>query len=236
MEILLGSIRITPWVVVLLAACSWGDMPPPNMPPPPLPPGPGGPPTCRQGVHVWNGYHFGHDNLRPVVVNISSYTLDLAAWNIEGSPIFLRATGEGFTITVRDGGDAGSGWLGLASVWVDANGHILRAEVTMNTALLARYGPRVAAHVLAQELGHLMGLDHQRGADDSAMDDCQGRGSGWLACLDSVEGMTPNAHDFEQLRQIYEHVTGDLTPPACTGQMVVHSFGATDLGGDHVHP
>lgn len=227
MEIFLRIIRMAP-VVMLLSGCLWSSNPPPSTP--------GDPPTCSKGVHVWENYHLRHSDLSPIVVNNSSYTPDLAAWNVEGNPIQLRSSGKGFTITVKDGGDEDSGYLGLASVKVDGNGHIKWGQVTMNRIKLADFGPNAAAHVLAQELGHLLGLDHQRGADDSALDDCQGRGSKWRECLESVEGMTPNAHDFEQLREIYAHVTeGSSPPPVCAGQLVIHSFSATDLGGDHGH-
>ncbi len=225
--------RLLAITFILLAGCKITTGPTT----PPVPPA--GPPVCN-AQHVWENYHLAHDSLSLVVVNTSSYEPDLEAWNSDTHPIRLRDSGTGFTITVKDGGDANSGWLGLASVWVNSKGHILRGEVTMNLTLLARYGPNVAAHVLTQELGHLLGLDHQRGADDSAMDDCQGRGAGWLSCLDSVAGMTPNAHDFEQLREIYAHVPGAPVPPKppteCEGseQLVLHVFPAED-GGDHDH-
>ncbi len=203
-----------------LAGCTFGAMPPPEVAPPV---------ECSSEVHAWNDYHLPHDALSPVVVNKSGYTPDLVAWNDLDTPIRLRSSGSGFVITVEEGGGAGSSWLGLASVRVDGDGHIQSATVTMNRTLLSQYGPNVAAHVLAQEIGHLLGLDHQRGADDSCMDDCQGRGSGWLACLSSEAGTTPNAHDAEQLRAIYSHaVGGPGPPPAACGSgartVLVHQF------------
>ncbi len=83
--------------ILVCQGCQWGTLPPPEMPPPPLPPGPGDPPTCSEGVHVWENFHLGDDNLRPIVVNTSSFAPDLLAWNIEGSPIELRSSGSGFT-------------------------------------------------------------------------------------------------------------------------------------------
>lgn len=195
-----------------------------------------GPPICN-AQHSWENYHLPHYAVeRSVVVhNTSSYVPDLESWNtLDGNPITLVDGGTGFTIEIRDGGDANSGWLGLASVWANGEGHISKGVVTMNLTLLAKYDPNVAAHVLAQELGHILGLDHQRGADDSAMDDCQGRGSGWLACLSSEAGTTPNAHDGEQLATKYQHAVG-APPPSCVGgefQFVLHTFSAADGGTD----
>ncbi len=206
---------------LLLTACQFGTLPPPTT----------GPPICN-AQHSWKEYHLPNYAVESQVVvdNTSSYAPDLESWNtLQGNPITLVDTGLGFVIEVKDGGDADSGWLGLASVWANSQGHITRGVVTMNLTLLARYGPNVARHVLAQEIGHILGLAHQRGADDSAMDDCQGRGSGWLACLSSDEGTTPNAHDGEQLAIKYEHVTGEPPiPPTCVGaefQIILHTFG-----------
>lgn len=197
--------------LLFLTACRFGDVAPPTI-------------VCSE-QHSWEDYHLPHDSLSPVVLNESGYTPDLVGWNQLGTPIELRTSGDGFAITVQEGGDEGSGWLGLATVKVGAGGHIRQATVTMNRTLLAAYDPRVADHVLCQELGHLLGLGHQRQADDSCLDDCQGRGSGWLACLSSAEGTTPNAHDAEQLETIYAHA-GDGKPPTsgCVGSLVLHAF------------
>lgn len=210
----------------LLASCTIGNGPPPVAPPT----------TCTTEAHAWKGYHLPHNGLSPVVRNRSGYTPDLVAWNNLVTPIHLRADGAGFPIEIEEGGDADSSWLGLASVRIGGDGHIVSAGVTMNRTLLARYGPRVAAHVLCQEMGHLLGLDHQRQADDSCMDDCQGRGSGWLQCLDSEDGATPNAHDAEQLSVIYEHAVDGAPPPvSCSGDTLqIHAFPSEDRGG-HGH-
>ena len=209
-------------LVVALVSCTLVAGPPPATPP-----------TCTSGQHSWNGYHLGHTDLEPVVANNSGYLPDLGAWNALGTVIQLRPAGTGFAITIEEGGDADSPWLGLASIQLGGGGHIVRATVTMNRTLLDRYPKAVADHVLCQELGHLLGLDHQRQADDSCMDDCQGRGSGWLACLSSEEGKTPNAHDAEQLRDIYAHVEGPPVPPACAAGTVLEVHAFPTQHGDH---
>ena len=204
------------------------------------PPHPTTPPTCSMGQHVWENYHLAHDALSPVIDNQSSYVVPIAAWNAYDAPVKLRAAGTGFTITVKDGGDASSTWLGLATVSPDGNGHIRRGTVTMNRTLLERYPEPyrayMIAHVMWQELGHLAGLDHQRGVDDSAMDDCGGR-SPWRDCLANPEALEFNQHDVDQLVAIYAHVTGDALPPGCSssdeGEVIVHEFPVE--GGVHGH-
>ena len=195
----------------------------------PMPPMPTMPPLCM-AQHDWNGYHLGHDAMSPSVTNTSGYELDLNAWNALGTPITMLDGGGGFPIEVVEGGNASSGWLGIASVKLDSDLHIVSALVQMNRTLLNRHGPNAAKHVLCQEIGHILGLDHQY-ASDSCMDDCSRSGNG-RACLDNPEATTPNAHDAEQLRTIYSHVGESMPPlpppPMCLGDsasnITIHIF------------
>lgn len=187
------------------------------------------PPPCT-AQHSWENYHLPHHALEPVIRNESSFAVDLAVWNELDTPLTLRSVGVGYEIQIQDGGDANSSWLGLATVRVDNEDHIHSPRVQMNAIKLAGYSATVAAHVACQELGHELGLDHQRLVDDSCMDDCQGRDSrtAWLACLENPRAVGPNAHDAQQLRQIYAHAVDDPPspppPPNCVGTTTLHAF------------
>ena len=209
-------------LAVLLASCASS---PPGTPPPPCP---------VEGFisaegHIWGdgerAYHLGHDARSPVLVNSSTYEVDVESWNDLETPITLRTEGEGFPLTVIEGGDLQSGWLGLASIEIDADGHIQSGEVTMNKSILDDYTSNTAAHVLCQEIGHLLGLEHNRGELDTCMNDCADA-SNFRDCLNLDFGKTPNTHDGETLRLIYAHAGDPPTPPCSAGVVILHTFPA----------
>lgn len=147
--------------------------------------------------HAWATYHWRSDKLSPAVKDRTKSSLyDVSAgvteWSGLGTPIqpFTANKGE---ITVKEASNIF--WLGLARIFIDEDGHITKGEVQLNTRLLAGYGADAADHVLCQELGHVLGLDHQRVALNSCMNDQAELGS----------ATSPNTHDAEQLVLIYSH-------------------------------
>ena len=90
-----------------------------------------------------------------------------------------------------------NGWLGLAQVWL-SNGHIVRATAKVNDTYFAltQYNtPNARRHVLCQEVGHTLGLDHVD--DASCMNDHGG--------INDLAYISPNDHDYQQLETIYAH-------------------------------
>ena len=159
--------------------------------------------TVASADHSWNGYHFPSYNLSPAVVNDTSSSLyDVPAAVTEWAAL---GTGVQPTLTTASKGDItvkeafSPFWLGLARVFLD-DGHITKAEVKLNTRLLNNYGPAAADHVLCQELGHVLGLDHNRDGD--------GGGSPDDTCMNDQTTIgsytSPNSHDTAQLNLIYD--------------------------------
>ncbi len=193
----------------------------------------------------WNGYHWPEDSRTVHVVDKTAGAYDvsphLAAWNALGAPVQFSSA-VGWEVVVEVGGDDDSSYLGLAQVKLGPNGHIRAGKVIMNRTALASAGLGNAAadHVLCQELGHLLGLGHERDMMDTCMNDAVGARSRaeWKAILESEEGRTPNADDGRLLREKYP-LEGDVHdgPPglACQGRLIVHKM--PTYGGDngHVH-
>ena len=92
-----------------------------------------------------------------------------------------------------------NGWLGIAEVWIyTSTKHIAQARVRINDSYfaLAKYNdPFAKRHVLCQEIGHTLGLDHQYD----------------VTCMNDVDGLfdpayvSPNTHDFGMLATLYSH-------------------------------
>ena len=169
--------------------------------------------TVASADHSWNGYHWPSDNLAPTVKDKTSSTLydegavasvpagvlewaDLAIDNTDIQPTLTDAKKGNITVSEQ----TSQFWLGLARIFIDDNGHITKGEVKLNTTYLAYYEangyPGLADHVLCQELGHVLGLGHNRTQTDTCMNDQAFIG----------EALTsPNSHDTVQLNLIYGH-------------------------------
>jgi hypothetical protein len=105
-----------------------------------------------------------------------------------------------------------TGWLGVAQIWISGK-HITQGIVKNNDYYFGNssYTYNNSAemqHVICQEIGHTLGLDHQ--SED---------GSSQNTCMDyyhnvSASDLTsthPNAHDYEELSSIYAHLDSTST-------------------------
>lgn len=94
-----------------------------------------------------------------------------------------------------------NGWLGIAGISIDTNGHITTGYTKLNDSYFSSSYYNNAAwkqSVACQELGHNLGLDHQ---------DENFNNTSLFSCMDYQDPPYeyPNAHDYQQLETIYGH-------------------------------
>ncbi len=110
-----------------------------------------------------------------------------------------RCTAVAGKIRVCNASYGNNGWLGLASINLDSNGHISQGTAKMNDSYTSTWAsdPNEAAHVMCQEVGHTFGLGHTS-EDGSSQGTCMDYSS-------SPSSTAPNQHDYDQLVLQYAH-------------------------------
>lgn len=116
------------------------------------------------------------------------------------------------------------GWLGIATIWL-SNGHINRATTKLNDSYHNNppyNSPSWRALVACQEIGHDLGLDHQ---DENFSNANLGTCQDYANNPDGPPANTsPNAHDYDTLKAVYNHDDGFTTATAGT------NFGVRQVG------
>lgn len=171
--------------------------------------------------HSWGGYHWAHGTSTITVLlgdNVGSawdsYLRTAASdWNISSVLDTKVVAGKSTARTCR--ATAGrvevcnynygsTGWLGIASVWVNSGGHITQGTVKMNDTYFSKAAYNTPAWrnlVMCQEVGHTFGLGHQdENFYNSPLNTCMDYTS------DPTPNQHPNAHDYEMLEILYSHI------------------------------
>ena len=200
-------------------------------------------------THSWNGYHWAR-TANPFTLklgdNVSTYwdgnlsqtSSDWSKSSVLDTTIVAAgpgkcSTGVSGTVQVCNKNYQNTGWLGLATIWIQSGGHITAGTVKVNDYYLgpsATYTYNNAAereHVMCQEVGHTFGLDHQSTS-----------GSSLNTCMDyyhntsgtDLKSTTPNQHDYDELAIIYKHLDSTTTigAKATTAPVPIGGF---DEGG-----
>lgn len=191
--------------------------------------------VCTSSVHAthsWGGYHWAR-TANPFTLTLGNNLSDAwypylaqasAAWSTSAvldttieaggtTPRSCRPTSG--RVEVCNSRYGNTGWLGVAQIWV-SDSHILQGVVKMNDTYFRTPTYNTAAwrtFVMCQEVGHTLGLDHQ---DEDVTNGNLG------TCMDytndpdgelynQLSNEQPNAHDYEELDLIYEHLDSTAT-------------------------
>jgi hypothetical protein len=179
--------------------------------------------SVASASHTWNNYHWARTTSSftlqtldsTVATAYSNWPLRLSAaasqWS-QSTKLDLsvkpytntaqarkRCAAVAGKIRVCNASYGNNGWLGLASINLDSNGHISQGTAKMNDSYTSSWNnnPNEQAHVMCQEVGHTFGLGHT--SED---------GSTQNTCMDYSQSATstaPNQHDYDQLVAQYSH-------------------------------
>ena len=198
--------------------------------------------TSSDADHSWGSYHWARtsnpfvlktgDNVnntwRPYLFEAQSdwnkaseLNLDIVAGGTR--PKNCRPTSG--RIEVCNASYGWNGWLGLAQIWASGS-HITQAIAKMNDTYFntATYNtPAWRRLVMCQEVAHDFGLDHQdENFDNPNLGSCMD----YTSDPDGPPSNEhPNAHDYDQISTIYQHLDSSTT----VGASVRSAPGAVDL-------
>ncbi len=130
--------------------------------------------TLVYAAHQWSCWHWNHGNIK-ITNNATGYWNTIIGdefndWDVGTCVSF----GSGTEITGDSGFYGNTGWLGIARLLTVDSGAclILSAEALLNQTYMdgGTYPETADRHVACQEIGHTLGLDHDRG-QPTCMDD-----------------------------------------------------------------
>ena len=191
--------------------------------------------TIAYATHAWGTYHWARMS-NPFTVklgdNVSSlwdgYLAEASSdWSLSSVLDTAIVTGQARKncratsgrVEVCDAKYGNNGWLGIAQIWVNGDGHIVQGVAKMNDTYFntSTYNtPAWRRLVMCQEIAHAFGLDHQ---DEDFSNPNLGTCMDYTSDPDGPPSNEhPNAHDYEQLELIYAHLDSTTTLSASAPQ------------------
>ena len=187
--------------------------------------------------HSWNGYHWARTS-NPFTIKLGDNVsgswdshLQTASADWSQSTVLDTTIVAGGTnprpcrptsgrVEVCSASYGNTGWLGLAQIWITGGTHITQGVVKNNdyyfspSSTYPYNNEAEKLHVICQEIGHTLGLDHQ---DTS--------GASLNTCMDyyhntgdsDTKSTHPNNHDYDELVTIYTHLDSFTTVGAAAG-------------------
>jgi hypothetical protein len=194
--------------------------------------------------HTWNNYHWARTTseftLQVIDSTVPSWddelNLTLQQWS-QSTKLNLTVTSYDDSsrtrklcravvgqIRVCNASYGNNGWLGLASINLDSQGHISQGTAKMNDSYSSSFASQdERRHVMCQEVGHLFGLGHT--SED---------GTTQNTCMDYSQSPTstaPNQHDYDQLVSQYSHL--DSYNSYTIGAAAAVSGAANSMAGEN---
>ncbi len=192
-----------------------------------------GGPSPSWAEHSWGNYHWARtDNpfKLKVVDSVSAdwqleFDTALYEWNVS-SVLYMSIGSEDDSNRTRkrckmqtgqmrvcNASYGYNGWLGMATIGIDSNGHIDKGTAKMNDSYSSYWAnPDKKRHVMCQEIGHVFGLGHTT-EDGSSQQTCMDYSSDSLS-------ISPNQHDYDLLADKYAHMDS------------YNSYASSSSGGD----
>lgn len=194
--------------------------------------------SVSHASHSWGGYHWAR-TANPFTLKLGD-NLTTADWkshlaqtsqdwntNITSFPTVIQTAVVGGTSNRNCRMTAGTtqvcnarygnnGWLGLATINITGGTHITQGSAKVNDTYFDTSfynNPNEREHVMCQEVAHTFGLDHQS-TSGASLDTCMDYFSNTGANAGSTLSTKPNAHDFEELSIIYQHLDSFTTVAA----------------------
>jgi len=187
--------------------------------------------TIAYASHSWGGYHWAR-TANPFIVKLGDNVSTIWKSRLAGASSDWTASSVLDTAVVAGGSKkncgpvngrvevcnknyGNTGWLGIASIWV-SGAHITQGTVKVNDTYFntAYYNtPAWRQFVVCQEVGHTFGLDHQNTIfDDANLGTCMDYTNDPDGTLSNqLSNLHPNAHDYDELGVIYEHLDSFTT-------------------------